>query len=421
MKQMNPVSYRSARLSGPPYMSLAQRRILLGVSGGIAAYKSCELVRRLRDLEADVRVVMTESATHFVSATTFQALSGQSVRVSLWDTQAEAAMGHIELARWAERILIAPASADILARLAHGVADDLLTTLCLASAAPLYVAPAMNQQMWAHAATQANIDTLRQRGVHLLGPASGDQACGDVGSGRMLEAHELRDAMSASFGDGSLAGLSVVVSAGPTYEDIDPVRFIGNRSSGRMGFAVAQAAALAGATVTLVAGPVSLPTPTGVVRRIDVRNAAQMHAAVLDASAQADIYIGAAAVGDYRPNEVSAHKLKKRDGAGLALQLSENPDILASLSAKPVHPFLVGFAAETHDVANYAQHKLRNKGLDLIAANQVGEGLGFEAADNALSLYWGDGAIDLPRAAKSELARQLIAQVAQRYRASRTV
>jgi len=421
MKQMNPVSYRSARLSGPPYMSLAQRRILLGVSGGIAAYKSCELVRRLRDLEADVRVVMTESATHFVSATTFQALSGQSVRVSLWDAQAEAAMGHIELARWAERILIAPASADILARLAHGVADDLLTTLCLASAAPLYVAPAMNQQMWAHAATQANIDTLRQRGVHLLGPASGDQACGDVGSGRMLEAHELRDAMSASFGDGSLAGLSVVVSAGPTYEDIDPVRFIGNRSSGRMGFAVAQAAALAGATVTLVAGPVSLPTPTGVVRRIDVRNAAQMHAAVLDASAQADIYIGAAAVGDYRPNEVSAHKLKKRDGAGLALQLSENPDILASLSAKPVHPFLVGFAAETHDVANYAQHKLRNKGLDLIAANQVGEGLGFEAADNALSLYWGDGAIDLPRAAKSELARQLIAQVAQRYRASRTV
>jgi phosphopantothenoylcysteine decarboxylase/phosphopantothenate--cysteine ligase len=402
-------------------MSLAQRRILLGVSGGIAAYKSCELVRRLRDLEADVRVVMTESATHFVSATTFQALSGQSVRVSLWDTQAEAAMGHIELARWAERILIAPASADILARLAHGVADDLLTTLCLASAAPLYVAPAMNQQMWAHAATQANIDTLRQRGVHLLGPASGDQACGDVGSGRMLEAHELRDAMSASFGDGSLAGLSVVVSAGPTYEDIDPVRFIGNRSSGRMGFAVAQAAALAGATVTLVAGPVSLPTPTGVVRRINVRSAAQMHAAVLDASAQADIYIGAAAVGDYRPNEVSAHKLKKRDGAGLALQLSENPDILASLSAKPVHPFLVGFAAETHDVANYAQHKLRNKGLDLIAANQVGEGLGFEAADNALSLYWADGAIDLPRAAKSELARQLIAQVAQRYRASRAV
>ena len=270
-------------------MSLAKRRILLGVSGGIAAYKSCELVRRLRDLDADVRVVMTESATHFLSPTTFQALSGQSVRVSLWDAQAEAAMGHIELARWAERILIAPASADILARLAHGLADDLLTTLCLASAAPLYVAPAMNQQMWAHAATRANIETLRQRGVGLLGPASGDQACGDVGSGRMLEAHELRDAMAASFGDGSLAGLNVVVSAGPTYEDIDPVRFIGNRSSGRMGFAVAQAAALAGANVTLVAGPVSLPTPAGVARRIDVRSAAQMHVAVLDASALADI------------------------------------------------------------------------------------------------------------------------------------
>jgi phosphopantothenoylcysteine decarboxylase/phosphopantothenate--cysteine ligase len=401
-------------------MSLAQRRILLGVSGGIAAYKSCELVRRLRDLDADVRVVMTESATHFVSATTFQALSGQSVRVSLWDAQAEAAMGHIELARWAERILIAPASADILARLAHGLADDLLTTLCLASAAPLYVAPAMNQQMWAHASVQTNVETLRQRGVHLLGPASGDQACGDVGNGRMLEAHELRDALAASFGDGSLAGLKVIVSAGPTYEDIDPVRFIGNRSSGRMGFAVAQAAALAGAQVTLVAGPVSLATPAGVTQRIDVRSAAQMHAEVLAAAAQADIYIAAAAVGDFRPNEVSAHKLKKTcDGAGLSLHLSENPDILASLSAQPTHPFLVGFAAETQDVASYAKQKLSRKGLDMIAANQVGEGLGFEAADNALSVYWADGSIDLPRVAKAELARQLITQVAQRYRASR--
>ncbi|WP_458070560.1 bifunctional phosphopantothenoylcysteine decarboxylase/phosphopantothenate--cysteine ligase CoaBC [Rhodanobacter sp. BL-MT-08] len=401
-------------------MSLAQRRILLGVSGGIAAYKSCELVRRLRDLDADVRVVMTEGATHFVSATTFQALSGQSVRVSLWDAQGEAAMGHIELARWAERILVAPASADILARLAHGLADDLLTTLCLASAAPLYVAPAMNQQMWAHPSVQANVDTLRQRGVHLLGPAAGDQACGDVGNGRMLEAHELRDALVASFGDGSLAGLKVVVSAGPTYEDIDPVRFIGNRSSGRMGFAVAQAAALAGAQVTLVAGPVSLATPAGVARRIDVRSAAQMHAEVLSSAAQADIYIAAAAVGDFRPNAVSAHKLKKTcDGAGLALQLSENPDILASLSAQPTHPFLVGFAAETHDVASYAQQKLSRKGLDMIAANQVGEGLGFEAPDNALSVYWADGSIDLPRVAKPELARQLIAQVAQRFRASR--
>jgi phosphopantothenoylcysteine decarboxylase/phosphopantothenate--cysteine ligase len=401
-------------------MSLAQRRILLGVSGGIAAYKSCELVRRLRDLDAQVRVVMTERATHFVSPTTFQALSGQTVRVSLWDEQAEAAMGHIELARWAERILIAPASADLLARLAHGLADDLLTTLCLASAAPLYLAPAMNQQMWAHPAVQANIETLRQRGAHLLGPAAGEQACGDIGSGRMLEPHELREALVASFGGGSLADLNVLVSAGPTYEDIDPVRFIGNRSSGRMGFAIAQAAAQAGARVTLVAGPVSLATPVGIAQRIDVRSAAQMHAAVIDAATQADIYIGAAAVGDYRPQEISTHKLKKHDGAGLSLQLSENQDILASLSAKTVHPFLVGFAAETHDVASYAQDKLRRKGLDMIAANQVGGGLGFEAADNALTLYWADGALELPRASKPKLAQQLIEQVAERYRSARS-
>ncbi len=401
-------------------MSLAQRRILLGVSGGIAAYKSCELVRRLRELEAEVRVVMTEGATRFVGATTFQALSGQPVRVSLWDAHAEAAMGHIELARWAERILVAPASADLLARLAHGRADDLLTTLCLASAAPLYLAPAMNQQMWAHPAVQANLDLLRQRGAHVLGPAAGEQACGDVGSGRMLEALQLRDALRDSFaqGSGALAGLKVVISAGPTYEDIDPVRFLGNRSSGRMGFAVAEAAARAGATVSLIAGPVSLATPSGVARRVDVRSAAQMHAAVLDAARQADIYIGAAAVGDYRPSEVSTRKLKKRTGTPLLLQLDENPDILASLSAQTAHPFLVGFAAETHDVASYARGKLRNKGLDMIAANQVGEGLGFEAPDNALTLYWADGELALPRAGKSELARQLVAQIAVRYRAT---
>ena len=402
-------------------MSLAQRRILLGVSGGIAAYKSCELVRRLREQGAEVHVVMTEGATHFVGPTTFQALSGQSVRVSLWDAHAEAAMGHIELARWAERILIAPASADLLARLAHGRGDDLLTTLCLASAAPLYLAPAMNQQMWAHPAVQANIDVLRQRGAHLLGPAAGEQACGDVGSGRMLEALQLRDALRDSFieGNGPLAGLSVVVSAGPTYEDIDPVRFIGNRSSGRMGFAVAAAAARAGATVSLIAGPVSLTTPSGVARRVDVRSAAQMHAAVLEAARQADIYIGAAAVGDYRPVEVSALKLKKHAGAPLSLPLEENPDILASLSAQSAHPFLVGFAAETHDVASYAQGKLHNKGLDMIAANQVGGDLGFESVDNALTLYWVGGELALPRAPKSELAGQLIAQVAARYRATR--
>lgn len=405
-------------------MSLAHRRILLGVSGGIAAYKACELVRRLRELDAEVRVVMTEGATHFVTPATFQALSGQAVRVSLWDEQAEAAMGHIELARWAERILIAPASADIIARLAQGHASDLLTTLCLASAAPLYAAPAMNQQMWAHPAVQANIELLRQRGVHLLGPAAGEQACGDVGSGRMLEPHELRDSLLASFGSPSattsaLQGLNVLVSAGPTYEDIDPVRFIGNRSSGRMGFAVAEAAVQAGARVTLVAGPVSLVTPAGVARRIDVRSAAQMHAAVLEAAGQTDIYIGAAAVGDYRPLEVAERKWKKRDGAPVQLSLTENPDILGSLAARSAPPFLVGFAAETHEVASYAQDKLRRKRLDMIAANQVGEGLGFETTENALTLYWADGQAELPRVDKAELARRLIAQVAVRYKAAR--
>ena len=400
-------------------MSLAQRRILLGVSGGIAAYKSCELVRRLRDLDAEVRVVMTEGATHFVSATTFQALSGQPVRMSLWDAEAEAAMGHIELARWAERILIAPASADLVARLAHGMANDLLTTVCLASAAPVYVAPAMNQQMWAHPAVQANIETLRQRGVRMLGPAAGDQACGDIGSGRMLEPLELREAMVASFGQPVLRGLKLVVSAGPTFEDIDPVRFIGNRSSGQMGFAIAESAVQAGAEVTLVAGPVSLPTPQGIARRVDVRSAAQMRDAVVAAAAQADIYIGAAAVGDYRPASVANQKIKKHDGAALVLNLAENPDILATLAAQTVRPFLVGFAAETHDVEQYARDKLQRKGLDMIAANQVGGGLGFEAADNALTLYWPDGVAELGRTSKTELALQLVAKVAERYRAVR--
>ncbi|GLQ50084.1 phosphopantothenoylcysteine decarboxylase [Dyella flava] len=407
-------------MSDPAYiMSLAQRRILLGVSGGIAAYKSCELVRRLRDLGAQVRVVMTENATHFVTPTTFQALSGEAVRVSLWDESAEAAMGHIELARWAERVLIAPASADLMARLAHGHANDLLSTLCLATAAPVYLAPAMNQQMWANVATQANLATLRAHGIHILGPAAGDQACGEVGSGRMLEPHELREAMVASFGDRVLAGLSVVVSAGPTYEDIDPVRFIGNRSSGKMGFAVAEAAARAGAQVTLVAGPVTLATPHGIGKRIDVRSAAQMHAAVADAATQADIYIGAAAVGDYRPNTVAEHKLKKQHGTDLTLQLAENPDILASLSSRQGHPFLVGFAAETQNVESYARDKLQRKGLDMIAANQVGDGMGFETADNAITLYWADGSAELARADKAVLARQLVEHIAKRYKAVR--
>jgi phosphopantothenoylcysteine decarboxylase/phosphopantothenate--cysteine ligase len=400
-------------------MRLAQRRILVGVSGGIAAYKSCGLVRRLREAGAEVRVVMTANAAHFVGAATFQALSGQAVRSSLWDAHAEAAMGHIELARWAERVVIAPATADVIARLAHGMADDLLTTLCLATTAPLYLAPAMILQMWAHAAMQAYLAVLRERGVHVLGPAAGDQACGEVGAGRMLEPEALRDALAASFVDEVLRGVRVLVSAGPTYEDLDPVRYLGNRSSGRMGFAVAQAAAEAGAAVTLVAGPVQLPTPAGVVRRIDVRSAGQMHAAVLAAAPQTDIYIGAAAVGDYRPAHTAEHKLKKQADEGITLALVQNPDILAGLAAQEPHPFLVGFAAETDDVADYAQDKLRRKGLDMIAANQVGAGMGIEVADNALQVFWPGGSQSLPRAAKQELARDLVASIAQRYRASR--
>jgi phosphopantothenoylcysteine decarboxylase/phosphopantothenate--cysteine ligase len=395
-------------------MSLRQRRILIGVTGGIAAYKVCELVRRLRDLDAEVRVVMTEGATHFVTPTTFQALSGQPVRVSLWDEAGEAAMGHIELARWAERVIVAPASADTIARLAHGFADDLLSTVVLATAAPVFIAPAMNQQMWANPAVQANVGTLRVRGVGILGPADGDQACGDIGSGRMLEPHELRDVLVASFGDAPLRGRRVVVSAGPTYEDIDPVRFIGNRSSGRMGFAVAAAARDAGADVTLVAGPVSLPTPAGVTR-VDVRSARQMHEAVMTAVRGADIYIGAAAVGDYRPVDLADHKLKKADGAPLRLELAENPDIIASLAARDARPFLVGFAAETRELAGYAQDKLRRKGIDMIAANEVGGGRGFEVANNALHLYWRDGDAALPDMPKTELARHLVARIAERF------
>ncbi|MEO6690561.1 MAG: bifunctional phosphopantothenoylcysteine decarboxylase/phosphopantothenate--cysteine ligase CoaBC, partial [Dokdonella sp.] len=292
---------------GKPTHELAGVHVLLGVSGGIAAYKAAELVRRLRDVGAEVRVVLTENAARFVTALTFQALSGNPVRTGLWDESAEAAMGHIELARWADEIVIAPASADIVARLAHGQADDLLTTLCLATAAPLSVAPAMNQQMWAHSATQANISALRERGVRVFGPASGDQACGEFGAGRLLEASEIVAELAAARGPRDLAGLNFLVSAGPTYEDIDPVRFIGNRSSGRMGFAVAEAAARAGATVTLIAGPVALATPGGVTR-VDVRSARDMRDAVLARVAQTDVFVAAAAVGDFRPQSVSTQK-----------------------------------------------------------------------------------------------------------------
>jgi len=396
-------------------LALANLRVLLGVSGGIAAYKAAELTRRLRDAGAEVRVVLTENAARFVTPLTFQALSGQAVRTGLWDEAAEAAMGHIELARWAQQILIVPASADLIARLAHGFADDLLTTLCLASAAPVAIAPAMNQQMWAHPATQDNVATLGARGVVVLGPAAGSQACGEFGPGRLLEADVIVAEIAALHGPKLLSGLQVLVSAGPTHEDIDPVRFIGNRSSGRMGFAVARAAAEQGAQVRLVAGPVHLPTPAGVERN-DVRSARDMRAAVMQHIPQSDIFISAAAVGDYRPGETATHKIKKQ-GSSLTLTLNENPDILAEIGALKRRPMLVGFAAETDNLEKYARAKLARKNLDLIAANRVDNGAGFDCADNELLLFWPGGSEHLGRDDKQVIARRLIARVAERFAA----
>lgn len=398
---------------------LQGQRILLGVTGGIAAYKAAELVRRLQDAGAEVRVVMTASALHFVGSTTFQALSGHPVRSSLWDEAAEAAMGHIELARWATRVLVAPASANTLARLAQGRANDLLSTLCLATEAPLTVAPAMNRVMWAHPATQANVATLVARGVEVLGPATGDQACGEVGAGRLLEPAQIVAAVIAGAPPPRLAGRRLLVSAGPTFEDIDPVRFIGNRSSGKMGFAVAAAARAMGAQVTLVAGPVSLPTPAG-VRRIDVRRAAQMREAVLAELPGHDIYLGAAAVADYTPAETLPQKIKK-SGDTLTISLVRTADILAEVAAHPQRPRLVvGFAAETQDMEAYARDKLHRKGLDLIAANDVGRaGQGFECDDNALSVFWREGRHDIAHGPKSRVARDLLALVAERLESAR--
>lgn len=393
--------------------ALAGQRVLLGVAGGIAAYKAAELVRRLGDAGAEVRVVLTENAARFVTPLTFQALSGNPVRTSLWDESAEAAMGHIELARWADRVVIAPASADVIARLAQGMANDLLTTLCLATAAPIAIAPAMNQLMWAKAATQANVATLRERGFAMLGPASGSQACGEFGAGRLLEAENIVAELVRLQGPRALAGKRVLVSAGPTFEDIDPVRFIGNRSSGRMGFAIADAAAAAGAEVTLVAGPVSLETPRG-VERIDVRSAREMRDAVLAHAAASDVFVSAAAVGDFRPESAASQKIKKQGDAPLALTLVQNPDILAEVAALSKRPFVVGFAAETERVEQHAREKLERKRVDLIAANEVGAGRGFETSDNALLLIWNGGSESLERADKRELAARLVARIAER-------
>ena len=402
--------------------NLQGRKIVLCVGGGIAAYKALELVRRLREAGAEVQVAMTAGAQQFVTPLSFQALSGNPTRTSLWDNAAEASMGHIELARWADRIVIAPATADLLARLAHGQADDLVTTLCLATTAPITVAPAMNHRMWLHAATQANIATLRGRGVQVVGPEDGLLAEGESGPGRLSEPEALVTALlstqatPASASDGALKGLKVVVSAGPTYEDLDPVRYLGNRSSGKMGFAVAASAARRGADVTLVAGPVNLPTPAGVTR-VDVRSAAQMHQAVF-AAFPADIYIGAAAVADYTPRLPAANKIKKSNES-LALDLVRTPDILAEVAAQTqALKLVVGFAAETENVAGYARGKLVAKHLDLIVANRVGvaDG-GFESDQNAMTAYWPDGERVFTPGAKTRLADDLIDLIVERLNA----
>ncbi len=410
-------------MSDPASGPLHGQRILLCVGGGIAAYKALELVRRLRDAGAQVQVAMTAGAQQFVTPLSFQALSGHPARTSLWDSTAEQAMGHLELARWADRVLVAPATADLLARLAHGLADDLVTTLCLATSAPLAVAPAMNHRMWQHPATVANVDLLRSRGVQVLGPDDGPLAEGESGPGRLREPDALVAALAAATapvpGGGLLQGLKVVVSAGPTYEDLDPVRYLGNRSSGKMGFAVAASAARQGAQVVLVAGPVQLDTPPG-VQRVDVRSAAQMHAAV-SAALPADVYIGAAAVADYTPRAFSPSKIKKtsRGGEVLALDLVRTPDILAEVALREDAglKLVVGFAAETDSVADYARQKLEAKRLDLIVANRVGvPGRGFESDDNAMTAYWPGGERDFPPAPKLRLADSLVELVAERLR-----
>ncbi|HPF24981.1 MAG TPA: bifunctional phosphopantothenoylcysteine decarboxylase/phosphopantothenate--cysteine ligase CoaBC [Steroidobacteraceae bacterium] len=392
-------------------------RIVLGVTGGIAAYKSPDLVRRLRERGAEVQVVMTAAAREFITPTTFQAVSGRAVRSDLWDAAGEAAMSHIELARWADLVLVAPATADFLARLAHGHANDLLTTLCMATTAQIAVAPAMNRQMWLNAATQDNVALLRSRGIAIHGPGSGEQACGEVGEGRMLEPQELADLVAVAPATGALAGKRVVITAGPTRERIDPVRFISNRSSGKMGFAVAQAARAAGADVVLIAGPVALDTPRG-VQRVDVDDAEQMLRATLEQIAGADIFIATAAVADYRPAQPASKKIKKTSES-LDLAMQRTTDILATVAARADRPFVVGFAAETDSVEQYARQKLLKKKLDMIAANEVGHDKVFEKDDNALLVLWRTGRRELPQASKSALAEQLVALIAEVFTETR--
>ena len=393
-------------------LSLSNKQIILGVTGGIAAYKAAELCRLLIKAGADVRVVMTPSAAEFITSLTFQALSGNRVHIELLDEEAEAAMGHIELARWADLVLIAPASANFIARLSQGRAEDLLSTLCLATNAPIAVAPAMNQAMWRNQNTQDNLQQLKQKNITILGPASGEQACGDVGLGRMLEPEEITQAAADIFETGELAGVNITITAGPTREAIDPVRYISNHSSGKMGYALARAAMEAGAKVVLVSGPVALEPPPQ-VKLVAVESARQM----LDACqvVPGDIFISVAAVADYRPANSASEKIKKNADT-IELSLVKNPDILARISLSAQRPFCVGFAAETQNIEEYARKKLQDKKLDLIFANNAADTFNSESA--LATAYWPEGEHPFPRSSKTSLARDMVSLIARCYRKS---
>lgn len=398
---------------------LQDKKIVLGISGGIAAYKTPELVRRLKDQGADIRVVMTEGAKAFITPLTLQAVSGNHVADSLLDTQAELAMGHIELAKWADLIIIAPATADIIARISAGMANDLLTTICLATSAPIAIAPAMNQQMWHAAATQANVTTLTERNLQIWGPGSGEQACGDLGLGRMLDVDELVALTCDFFSDKYLQGQHWIITAGPTREAIDPVRYISNHSSGKMGYAIAHAALRAGAKVTLISGPVNLSAPVG-CQLISVTSAEEMHQAALNIAPQGTTFVACAAVADYRVANIANQKIKKNNDA-MHLELVKNHDIVADVARLPNRPFMVGFAAETQNVEEYARGKLISKNLNLIAANNVAKsGQGFNSDDNALTLYSAIDKTEIPLENKQIIAQKLVSLINQHYGLTKT-
>jgi len=398
---------------------LQDKKIVLGISGGIAAYKTPELVRRLKEQGANVRVVMTEGAKAFITPLTLQAVSGNAVADSLLDTQAELAMGHIELAKWADLIIIAPATADVIARITAGMANDLLTTLCLATSAPIVIAPAMNQQMWHAPATQANIKTLTERTVQIWGPGSGVQACGDIGLGRMLEVDELVTLSSDFFTEKYLQGQHWIITAGPTREAIDPVRYISNHSSGKMGYAIAHAALRAGAKVTLISGPVTITPPVG-CQLIPVNSAQEMHQQALKFAPNSTVFVACAAVADYRVSNIADQKIKKTSDV-MQLDLVKNHDIVADVARLTDKPFMIGFAAETQNIEEYARGKLMRKNLDLIAANDVAKsGQGFNSDDNALMLYSAIDKIDIPLANKQIVAQKLVSLINQYYLAKQS-